>query len=185
MKQCSLCKETKRISEFSRHSGMKDGHQVWCKSCLGPRNKKWARDNSERKRELSRVWRAKNIDRVRELGRVRYVANRDKINATKRAWYAKSRAVVREINRRRNLRRYGLTESDYKRILAKQNGGCAICSAGPKKRRLSVDHCHNSETVRGLLCDGCNFGIGLFNDSPDRLRAAAKYLETFERSAEE
>jgi hypothetical protein len=42
--------------------------------------------------------------------------------------------------------------------------------------KLVVDHCHSSKNVRGLLCAGCNAGLGSFRDSPDLLLAAARYL---------
>lgn len=34
MKTCSRCKETKSVSEFSKHHRNKDGLQDWCKSCI-------------------------------------------------------------------------------------------------------------------------------------------------------
>jgi len=55
---------------------------------------------------------------------------------------------------------------------------CYICGLEPLTRRLSVDHCHRTGKVRGLLCYVCNYGLRWFRDDPARLRAAAKYLET-------
>lgn len=52
--------------------------------------------------------------------------------------------------------RTGITEAEYDERLAAQNGGCAICGATPKKRRLHVDHDHKTGHVRGLLCHRCN-----------------------------
>jgi hypothetical protein len=87
---------------------------------------------------------------------------------------------------------YGTTELDYRELLAKQNGVCAICGrpeVNPRvaeKRSLSFDHDHEAEEatgekkIRGLLCGNCNHGLGMFgNDRPDRLRAAADYLDTY------
>lgn len=82
-------------------------------------------------------------------------------------------------------RQYGITLDDYDRMLADQGGVCAICllpetrtmrSDSPQVRALAVDHDHVTGEIRGLLCFCCNTGIGKFGDSPDRLRAAAKYL---------
>ena len=75
-------------------------------------------------------------------------------------------------------RRYGITLADYDDILLAQNGVCAICQQSQRSgRRLDVDHEHETGTVRGLLCNRCNRGLGLFQDSPALLRAAAEYLD--------
>lgn len=79
--------------------------------------------------------------------------------------------------------KYGLGEDDYRLILEKQNGVCVICGGvNPNNRHLCVDHDHSKGKkeigfIRGLLCDGCNKGIGNFKDSPLFLRNAANYLE--------
>lgn len=74
-------------------------------------------------------------------------------------------------------RRYGITRNDLERLLDEQGGVCAIC-AEPCSRIevLCIDHDHETGAVRGLLCTGCNLGLGGFGDDPDRLVAAAAYL---------
>lgn len=56
---------------------------------------------------------------------------------------------------------------------------CCICERPPhsKRRRLSIDHDHESGAVRGLLCQHCNAALGMFQDSPVLLRKAAEYLQ--------
>ena len=57
-------------------------------------------------------------------------------------------------------------------------GVCAICGGvSTDGRRLAVDHDHITKDVRGLLCQPCNVGLGVFGDSPEVLRLAADYLE--------
>lgn len=75
---------------------------------------------------------------------------------------------------------YGIGTAEVEEILAAQGGVCAICGTdqwGGYRGRPHVDHCHKTKKVRGLLCDGCNNGLGRFADDPDRLRAAAAYVE--------
>lgn len=75
---------------------------------------------------------------------------------------------------------YGLSPKQYAAMLAEQDGRCAICRTDEwrgKDNAPHVDHDHDSKYVRGILCGGCNNGLGSFGDDPARLRAAADYLE--------
>jgi hypothetical protein len=105
-----------------------------------------------------------------EGARERYRKNRDRVRAYMRDYHRKHRDEARE---RQLVREYGITQADYDRMHEEQAGLCAICGAGEK---LHVDHCHASGAVRGLLCSGCNRGIGFLGDDPERLSAAAAYL---------
>lgn len=58
----------------------------------------------------------------------------------------------------------------------KQKDKCAICSA-PLGKSPHVDHCHSKGHIRGLLCNNCNVGLGLFNDNIGSLKAAVVYLK--------
>ena len=77
-------------------------------------------------------------------------------------------------------RLYGLEPEEYEALLEAQGGACALCGAkrgNLKNRRLTVDHDHQRGLVRGLLCQRCNSGLGMFDDDADKLRAAAAYIE--------
>jgi len=50
-------------------------------------------------------------------------------------------------------------------------------SATGMKRELSVDHNHETNKIRGLLCNHCNIGLGNFKDSTTLLSLAIEYLE--------
>ena len=46
-----------------------------------------------------------------------------------------------------------------------------------KKPAAQVDHCHDSNVVRGVLCQECNVGLGKLGDTVEGLKIALKYLE--------
>jgi hypothetical protein len=73
-------------------------------------------------------------------------------------------------------KRYGVSLEEYEEMLRAQDGRCAICGDPPGKRRLAIDHCHETGRVRGLLCVRCNTLIGQADDSVERLRQAVLYL---------
>ena len=77
------------------------------------------------------------------------------------------------------LGKYGLTQKLYDDRLQMQFGMCPICEkpASQAKKPFGVDHDHMTGEVRGLLCDDCNLGIGIFKDNPQRLMNAARYLQ--------
>lgn len=86
---------------------------------------------------------------------------------------------------RRNMHlkcRYGITLVEYNELLRRQNYRCPICSRTQRqakrkfKHPLCVDHDHKTYTVRGLLCDACNNGIGRFSDNIEWLAKAIQYL---------
>ena len=85
--------------------------------------------------------------------------------------------------RNQTLRKFGLSDSEYEALHA--IGRCEICGAPPPaERRLSIDHDHQTGVVRGLLCNPCNMGIGLLQDSPEVLTAAAAYLHARRKGVE-
>lgn len=85
-----------------------------------------------------------------------------------------------EYARNKNLiSRYGITVNDYNLMLKTQNGQCAICGITecPTNKSFSVDHCHITGKVRGLLCSTCNRALGLLKDNKIVLKAALDYLD--------
>lgn len=81
------------------------------------------------------------------------------------------------------LSTYGVSYAFVVELLEKQNSLCAICGREGFKMHdgvfmnLNLDHCHESGTVRGLLCHNCNRALGLFSDDTSVLKKAIDYLE--------
>ena len=96
----------------------------------------------------------------------------------------KSRNDNPDLTRSKNLKhRFNISIEQYNKMFLQQRGKCAIChkaeTAGDKNgnvKWLSIDHNHKTNDIRGLLCNGCNTGIGLLKDNIDVLHSAIKYL---------
>lgn len=125
----------------------------------------------------SRVWwkKARKRGHIKKKRREFYVRNRERILAYGRQWYKNHRIRRTRVRRRYELKQYGLTLDAYKAMVTAAKGRCELCKK--KQKTLSVDHCHTSNKVRGLLCGACNRALGLFKDNPGVLRKAAAYLE--------
>lgn len=82
---------------------------------------------------------------------------------------------------------YGMTRPEMDQFIASFGGRCAICSGAEPRDRWAIDHDHTccpgaqscGRCVRGLLCARCNLAIGMLNDDPIILRAAAQYIDEF------
>ena len=101
-----------------------------------------------------------------------------KKNAAQKRWRDKNKNYTATKLRQWRLSKLGLSETDYNNMLVTQANTCAICKLRCKSgRMLSVDHCHATGTVRGLLCRSCNLMLGNAHDSVLMLKAAIFYLE--------
>jgi hypothetical protein len=102
-------------------------------------------------------------------------SNREKCNEASRL--SRQRHPLTEVEGHLK-RKYGMTLEQYETQVANQHGLCAICGGTPsgKDKKLAVDHNHKNKRRRGLLCDRCNTGLGLFKESIVVLVKATWYL---------
>lgn len=87
-----------------------------------------------------------------------------------------------KIRNREYLSRYGISLLEYEEMLRAQNNRCATCDKHETevhKKRLHVDHCHETGKVRGLLCRSCNVALGFVEESEDTLTEMILYLRKF------
>lgn len=80
--------------------------------------------------------------------------------------------------RLRQMTKAGTTRVHRSALLEAQGGLCAICKQVPNPP--GQDHDHKTGTIRGVLCLGCNKGLGFFYDSPEMLEVAAAYLRQYQ-----
>jgi hypothetical protein len=71
---------------------------------------------------------------------------------------------------------FGISEKEYEQMLVEQNNKCAICKI-QIGWEAAVDHCHNTDKIRGLLCRKCNLGLGAFKDNIETIRKAILYVK--------
>lgn len=161
MKRCKKCGVVKPRDEFYRASGMRDGLRSDCKACnLAAQHRRYVANPAPAKARVLK-WQQENADRLNAYRRER-----------------RSDPTVKQAERASHLRRkYGLSPADYRRMLVSQGGVCAICrQPPPSETSLHVDHDHETNEIRGLLCFRCNNALGDFDDSVARLDSAASYL---------
>jgi Recombination endonuclease VII len=143
---------------------------------------------AEKRREYMRVYHRTHPHPVRSREyknqqnakrREQYSAADPTLRVYRKAYAKEYRQKHPQHKRTQDLRQYGLTIIQFEALLAKQHGACAICGhqdLSNKKMFPTVDHCHATGKVRGLLCMQCNNGLGKFKDNPALLMKAAEYL---------
>lgn len=202
-RDCNKCRLNKPLSEFSRSSRGLRGVKATCKACDAARHRaqfvpavvdeaaKEARYTARRSNEkrCSQCGETKPIEQFSKTRDGKYgpvLRSNCKACASARAyrWFLDNRDRAKEVQRNRNMvLNYGITADEYRQRAEQQRHVCAICRKPETVERdgkvmlLSVDHCHSTGRVRGLLCNNCNRAIGLLKDNVELLRKAVDYLE--------
>ena len=157
MKTCSKCKTVKPYELFPvRRLGpkaAKDGRDSWCREC----------------------------HRVRGIERRKDPVTRARCIAASRRWQANNRERFARSQRNKDLQNlYGITLEEFHRRVERQGGLCAVCGKPEDKSKRStrfyVDHCHETNEVRGIVHNLCNLMLGHSGDNPATLMAGAQYL---------
>ncbi|MEU5737025.1 endonuclease VII domain-containing protein [Streptomyces tendae] len=182
-KKCGRCEQTKPVTEFHKRARSIDGLQAFCKDCMRSNKQTWRSDNPEQNRSTDQTWREANKNKIAETRAAYRQANKDKLNEYNREWRKKNKDRLPGYYMK-NM--YGLTREQYAAMLEEQGGVCAICKRECRVHgRLSIDHCHRTNVIRGLLCQSCNTALGHLEDDPDRLRAAINYLTKHDEENDE
>jgi Recombination endonuclease VII len=132
------------------------------------------------RKEYLAEWKRNNKQKVREHNRKWKRDNRDKVRASKRRWRQRNKGDKRRDYNLKQL--YGITSEWFYSKLEEQGGGCAICGAmdkGRKVRSLHVDHSHKSKLNRGILCELCNHAVERLENIPDWAKKAEAYLDRY------
>lgn len=163
-KTCTKCLKTKPLGKFGKSARARDGLQTQCKICRAA---------------YSREYYAAHKEQCRKHGREYAAAHKEEKDIYNRQYYAEHKEEQAICARRRHMRTYGISLTDYDEMLGAQDYTCAICGTTPEEngRRLSVDHDHETNKVRALLCSNCNAALGNLQDNPELCRLAMLYLQ--------
>lgn len=155
-KECNTCKLTKDINCFRKSKSNYTSKYWYSNRCIVCQNK-WVMNKRN------------NLP----------LKDKEKLQKSSRDWKSKNKE---EVSFRtflyRMKKKYGLTKEDYQNMLKDQNFRCKICTKTifEFKSRFVVDHDHRTGKVRGLLCNKCNAGLGMFQDNIFILEYARQYL---------
>lgn len=206
MKTCKICGETKAFDQFHKDRQKTDGHALYCKPCFIAKQREYASRPPKKADpegfktcqhcKALKPLTAFNREVVRHDGLRRRCKtcdaahvtewrrnNLDKAAKLQKEWRQKNPNRSADYSLRKN---YGIELGTYDKMLAEQEGRCAICGTTapggqPRKdgtpARFHVDHCHDSGKVRGLLCHNCNVGIGNMRHSKEILEKAIAYVK--------
>ncbi len=149
---CTRCHELKSISEFRMRTRNIQRPRSRCKMCESLDSREATARKPQHEQHL----------------------------ATRR-WEKNNPEKVRLQNLRTRVRNAGLGDMIDELIprLIKERK-CECCQQEVKK--LAVDHCHMSGKFRGLICEQCNLGLGIFKDDTKRLQNAIEYLQRNEEN---
>lgn len=93
-------------------------------------------------------------------------------------YYLNNPEKKKATNRKSQLTKYGITPEDFDNLYNEQKGCCKGCGIHQSElaKRISVDHDHATNKVRGLLCQPCNTIIGLAKEDPNTLLELVNYI---------
>jgi hypothetical protein len=172
-KTCPGCKTERPSLFFTKNNLNKDGLNGYCKSCSTKLTKIYVKKNCLR--DHVQVPPTKTCPGCKTE---KQNSSFDRDNGVKDGLQSRCKAC-HAIDQRKS--KYGVTEKQYRTILAFQGGACAICKfiPGPKDKPLYVDHDHTTNENRGLLCHKCNTAIGLLQDSQENINSALIYIQKY------
>lgn len=165
-KKCPKCKEVKELNSenFYKSNQTKSGYKCYCKLCVNTDNNKY--DKLNPKQLYTRVIKSRN----------RSIKSKQEYSLRSSSWAANNREKVKNSKLKRE---YGITYEEFVEIFNSQNGSCKICNKKLETlhKNTHIDHCHNSNKIRGILCSNCNVALGHFKDNIETIENAVAYLK--------
>lgn len=81
---------------------------------------------------------------------------------------------------RARYNRHGLSKEQTLDLIEKQDNKCALCSRpflSMWGNDMHIDHDHETNEIRGILCMPCNVALGMLGDNEEGLVKALAYVK--------
>jgi Autographiviridae endonuclease VII len=175
-----ICKHHGNLKE---HEVFKRKNYLRCKYC----HQEYYKINIEKRDKDNKDYRTNFPDKVKTDNKEWRLKNKEYNDERIAKWRGNNPDKVKFMRWRGHIKfTYKITSKEYDEMIEQQNGLCKICNKPETKmnmlkdgiQRLSVDHCHKTGKVRGLLCGKCNTALGSLRDSIDTLNSAIAYLSS-------
>ena len=126
-----------------------------CIDCGHPAEHLRCNECNDKRNAYAREWRRRpeNYHRLREQ---------------EKRWRTGHKENIRASNLKARAQQYDLTVDEY---LNRLKTPCGIC--GGIKPRMTIDHCHTTNDIRGVLCSACNSQLGWYENNKE---AIARWL---------
>lgn len=164
-KYCKGCDKDKPLKDFTKDVKRPDGLYFYCRTCERQRSRKYYYERGGK-----------------ETSHQRYLKHREKKIAYSKEYRKNNPGCRRREQLSKMSKQTGLSideiEKFYNKQFKKQQGQCVICGKHQTELNcsLNIDHDHNTNKLRALLCPTCNIGIGNLQDDAELCLKAYQYL---------
>lgn len=121
---------------------------------------------------------------VNEIRRLKYAENPGKYIAKVTKFRKENPEKIRDTKLKQA---YGVGTKYFTAKLKEQGGGCAGCGRyrkvlwRGKEVEMALDHCHKTNTPRGVLCIKCNRAYGLLEENIETMQNLIEYTNKYKK----
>lgn len=186
MKTCPVCALDKPLFDYHRDMRLETQYRKICKECTNSKKRKsGVKTNSVKQQKWRALNRTKNsIQNVKLPTGVSCLICHDDINIHNISYQLHSAKGYRDICRICRKIKAGkylnFSKKDYIDLFNNQKGTCLICDSkflDMSDKRVCIDHNHQTNQIRGLLCRECNLLVGMYEKYKPKLENLVKYLK--------
>lgn len=145
-----------------------------CKICLMAKN--WALDGLSRTCSYCGIQKDLEFFVKHKSGHIGKQCKKCKQDINDK-WKKDNPNNAKDIWLRTKFRKLGVDPEVYLKLYHSTEK-CSLCDREIKGKTKNIDHCHLTNTFRGIICRSCNLGIGMLKDSILLINNAIRFLDT-------